>query len=411
MKKPSDILIDLYPEIEHQVLTELVQDARFQVEFSKQFSEFYDNLVQAVETNDYSCIDSVLITWVNSLTQSDLEEEKLVVNEFLNRMVLLVQQAIVENIDPEYIILMTSTMFPVYIYIFNNIASIESNKKLKYMAKQVENAKLDLSKLDESKSNFVAVAAHELKTPLTLIDGYTSMLLDTILKQNNNDLLVFVNGILNGSKRLRGIIEDMIDVSMVENNLLKLNYQPFWLNRIIEFVMLDFTSVIKERNIQIDIQNFDGFEETNYGDSERLIQLFTNLISNAIKFTPDGGKVTIGGRKLSGFVDIIISDTGIGIDPKDQATIFEKFNRLGNIALHSSGKTKFKGGGPGLGLSIAKGIADAHGGSIWVESSGYSETEFPGSTFHVLLPVKHKIPENLLVDEGNLNEENFYKTS
>ncbi len=408
MIKPSELLKDLYRVIEKKVLRELVQDPRFKVEFSKQFNQFYNDLVQAIETNDFSCVDPILETWSNSLTQSDLEEEKLVVNQYLNQMVLLVHQTIIENTNPENLKLITSTLFPIYIYIFNKTASIESNEKLKYMAKQVELAKVDLSKLDESKSNFVAVAAHELKTPLTLIDGYTSMLLDTILKQNNNDLLVFVNGILNGSKRLRGIIEDMIDVSMVENNLLKLNYQPFWLNRIIEFVMLDFTSVIKERDIQIEIQNFDGFMETNYGDSERLIQLFTNLISNAIKFTPDGGTITIGGRKLSGFVDIIISDTGIGIDPQDQGTIFEKFNRLGNVALHSSGKTKFKGGGPGLGLSIAKGIADAHGGSIWVESAGYSETEFPGSTFHVLLPVRNKIPENLLVDEGKYNEDKFY---
>ena len=404
MIKPSEILMDLFPVIEKKVLTEFVQDSRFQSEFAEQFRKFFTDLVQAIDSNDFSCLDSTLQTWSNSLTQSDLEEDKLVVNEFLNQLVLLVHQTIIENTAQGNLDLISTTMFPAYIYIFNKTAVIEYNEKLKYMTKQVEQAKIDLSKLDESKSNFVAVAAHELKTPLTLIDGYTSMLLDTILKQNNNDLLVFVNGILNGSKRLRGIIEDMIDVSMVENNLLRINYQPFWLNRIIEFVMLDFVSVIKERDIQVEIQDFDGFEDLNYGDSERLIQLFTNLLSNAIKFTPDGGKITIRGRKLSGFVDIIISDTGIGIDPKDQVTIFDKFNRLGNVALHSSGKTKFKGGGPGLGLSIAKGIAEAHGGSIWVESPGYSETDFPGSTFHVLLPVKNKIPDNLLVDEGKLNE-------
>jgi signal transduction histidine kinase len=240
----------------------------------------------------------------------------------------------------------------------------------------------------------VDVAAHELKTPLTLIDGYTSMLIDVILKQNNNDLLVFTNGILNGSKRLRGIIEDMIDVSLLENNLLILNYQPYWLNRILEFVLLELSPVSKERDISINIPDFEGYNLMNYGDSERLIQLFKNLVINAIKFTPDGGIININGRKLTGFIEVLISDTGIGINQEDQAIIFEKFNRLGNIALHSSSKTKFKGGGPGLGLPIAKGIAEAHGGSIWVESSGYSETDFPGSTFHILLPLLDKLPEN-----------------
>jgi len=220
------------------------------------------------------------------------------------------------------------------------------------------------------------------------------MLVDVILKNDKNDYLVFTNGILNGSKRLRGIIEDMLDVSLLENNLFKLNYQPYWLNRIIEFVLLELSPICKEREISFQVQEFDGFNSINFGDSERLIQLFKNLISNAIKFTPDGGCITISGRRLTGFVEVLVTDTGIGINQEDQLTIFEKFNRLGNIALHSSSKTQFKGGGPGLGLPIAKGIAEAHGGSIWVESSGYSETEFPGSTFHILLPIFDEMPEN-----------------
>jgi signal transduction histidine kinase len=89
---------------------------------------------------------------------------------------------------------------------------------------------------------------------------------------------------------------------------------------------------------------------------------------------------------LPGFVEITITDTGIGISPKDQTGIFEKFGQLGRTDLHSSGKTKFKGGGPGLGLSITKGIIEAHGGTIWVESEGCDEVKLPGSTFHILLP-------------------------
>ena len=111
------------------------------------------------------------------------------------------------------------------------------------------------------------------------------------------------------------------------------------------------------------------------------------MLTNAIKYTPDGGKISLDGRKLPGFIEVVIRDTGIGIDPEDQSIIFEKFTRLGNISLHSSGKTKFKGGGPGLGLHIAKGIIEAHGGAIWVESPGYDEETFPGSTFHILLPM------------------------
>ena len=136
-------------------------------------------------------------------------------------------------------------MLPIYAYLFKKTASIETSQKIHYLSKQIETARSNLEKLDESKSNFVAVAAHELKTPLTLIDGYTSMLIDVIIKQNNNDLLVYTNGILNGSKRLRAIIEDMLDVSLLENNLLSLNYQPYWLNRIVEFVLLELLPISK----------------------------------------------------------------------------------------------------------------------------------------------------------------------
>jgi signal transduction histidine kinase len=394
MPKPTEILQNLFPIIENRVVLELTKGSLLKDEISDQFQSFYNHLLQTVDTGNPSWFDPLLETWANSLTQTDLEEDRIIINEFINQLVLIIHQTIVENTEAQQTVQLSTTLLPIYTYLFNKTANIETNKKIQYLSKQVDKARSDLAKLDESKSNFVDVAAHELKTPLTLIDGYTSMLIDVILKQNNNDLLVFTNGILNGSKRLRGIIEDMIDVSLLENNLLILNYQPYWLNRILEFVLLELSPVSKERDISINIHDFDGYNLMNYGDSERLIQLFKNLVINAIKFTPDGGIININGRKLTGFIEVLISDTGIGINQEDQAIIFEKFNRLGNIALHSSSKTKFKGGGPGLGLPIAKGIAEAHGGSIWVESSGYSETDFPGSTFHILLPLLDKLPEN-----------------
>jgi signal transduction histidine kinase len=124
-----------------------------------------------------------------------------------------------------------------------------------------------------------------------------------------------------------------------------------------------------------------------------MMQAVRNVINNAIKFTPDGGMITIDGRTLAGFIEVTISDTGIGISADDQTTIFEKFGQLGRVDLHSSGKTKFKGGGPGLGLPIARGILDAHGGSIWVESEDYDEIRHPGSTFHILIPARTESPD------------------
>jgi signal transduction histidine kinase len=133
-----------------------------------------------------------------------------------------------------------------------------------------------------------------------------------------------------------------------------------------------------------------------FADSARLYQALWNVLSNAIKYTPDNGNIIVDGRRLAGFLDITIKDGGIGIDPDDHDRIFEKFGRVGSVSLHSSGKTKYKGGGPGLGLPIAKGILEAHGGTIWVESEGCDENRMPGSVFHILLPLRDEPPDDKL---------------
>jgi signal transduction histidine kinase len=132
-----------------------------------------------------------------------------------------------------------------------------------------------------------------------------------------------------------------------------------------------------------------------------LHQILIHVLNNAIKYTPDGGAVFIEGRVLpeggltgeipsrdADYVELTFRDTGIGIAPEDRERIFEKFYRVGKSTLHSSGKVKFKGAGPGLGLPIARGLVEAHGGRLWAESPGHDEVNFPGSTFHLLLPIQ-----------------------
>ena len=124
-------------------------------------------------------------------------------------------------------------------------------------------------------------------------------------------------------------------------------------------------------------------------------KVFFHLVTNAINFTPNDGKITITGQDFpsrskeapNGGVQITISDTGVGIDPEYRELIFTKFYQPGDLGKHSTSKSRFKGGGAGLGLALAKGIVEAHGGRIWVESPGYDETHFPGSHFHVILPL------------------------
>ena len=166
----------------------------------------------------------------------------------------------------------------------------------------------------------------------------------------------------------------------------------------LDALKIELSEIIEERKQTLEIELFEGSKQWIYVDPPRITQAIRNIINNAVKYTPDGGRISISGRTLPGLIEVTITDTGIGISLEDQTVIFEKFGQLGRVDLHSSGKTKFKGGGPGLGLPIARGILEAHGGSIWVELEGYDEEECPGTTFHVLIPIRTEAPETTMAN-------------
>jgi signal transduction histidine kinase len=252
----------------------------------------------------------------------------------------------------------------------------------------------DLGKLNKKKSDFVAIAAHELKTPLTLIQGYAEMLAEGGIQQMPPVAVERqMAGIIKGVDRLRTIVEDIIDVSLIDTDVLALNLEPTSLYNVIEMVYRDWIEVAQERQQILDLSPFGKLPYID-ADALRLHQVFGNIIGNAVKYTPDGGRIEISARQLEAddhqpaFIEVVVADTGVGIDVEEQERIFDKFYRVESPDLHSSSKTRFMGAGPGLGLTIAKGIVEAHGGRIWVESAGHDPVCCPGSHFHVLLPVR-----------------------
>lgn len=286
---------------------------------------------------------------------------------------------------------------------------------------ELKTANTELARLDQAKSDFINIASHELRTPLTQVIGYNDILGEMI---RSDDLqagvgVQMVDSVRKAARRLEEIVETMFDVSKLDTKTLDLARAPVSLASIISVAVETWAKGMEERHQNMSVRGIANLP-TIFADGKRLTQVFSHLIQNAIKSTPDGGQIRISGRvvnqeentipasgrtpnngsgnnngngahehpPLNRYVEIVVSDTGIGIAPEDLERIFEKFYRVGNVLLHSTGDTKFKGAGPGLGLTIARGIIEAHGGRIWAESAGHDEENCPGARFYVLLPIR-----------------------
>jgi len=377
-----------------RVVHRLARGERTRESFRQELERYLDLVEQAILSGDPGWLNEILDRWISVRTQSEQQRHEASLAPILRHILLSLSFVARENLSDADALELLTVYLPLHSHALEYTSRLEGEAYIQYIASELEEARRRLERIDRSKSNFISVAAHELKTPLTLIEGYASMLMDNYAKDRDAELLL--KGIATGVQRLREIIDDMIDVSLIDNKMLQLNFQPVWLHQLLGIASHELQSVLQERDLTLQVEDFPGSDEMIFADSERLYQAFLNLLTNAVKYTPDGGKITISGRMLPGFIEVTVSDTGIGIDPDDQTLIFEKFGNLGDAALHSSGKTKFKGGGPGLGLPITKGIIEAHGGTIWVESPGYDEKACPGSTFHVLLPIRKEAPNEQL---------------
>ncbi len=257
----------------------------------------------------------------------------------------------------------------------------------------LETAYQQLELLERHKSDFIQVVSHELRTPLTIIQGHGQLLLKDLACSENESTAAQIRAIVAAATRLHEIVDNMLDTAQIDTNTMGLVMGHVVLSDVFDTLYRELAPALDERRLTLTVQEM--VVPPIEADVRAMHKLFEHLLLNAVKYTPDGGRITISGRLLGRlarnpseqFVEIVVSDTGIGIAPEFHELIFSKFYQTGPSEFHSSGKTKFKGGGPGLGLTIARGIVEAHGGRIWVESPGYDETTCPGSQFHLVLPV------------------------
>ncbi|MFO1443997.1 PAS domain-containing protein [Bacillus sp. Bva_UNVM-123] len=217
----------------------------------------------------------------------------------------------------------------------------------------------DMKKLEQMRKDFVANVSHELKTPVTSIKGFSETLLDGAM-DDRKALEAFLKIILQESDRLQSLIQDLLDLSKIEQQGFHLSIQQYNLTATIEEVLAIVQGKVSEKEIKLVFKN-EGAPIMIEADADRLKQVFLNLITNAITYTPKGGDISLSLYEKASKVVIKIKDTGIGIEKEEIPRIFERFYRVDKARSRNSG-------GTGLGLAIVKHIVEAHKGTISVES-------------------------------------------
>jgi signal transduction histidine kinase len=219
--------------------------------------------------------------------------------------------------------------------------------------------------------------SHELRTPLTAIIGFSEVLSDKIFGELNEKQNDYIGDIVSSGRHLLSLINDILDLSKVEAGRMELDVTRFDLPTAIENALI----LMRERAIRHGIKVEHKIDERLgevVGDERKFKQILLNLLSNAVKFTPEGGSIGVSAALRKETVEVAVSDTGIGIAPENQETIFEEFRQAGTDASK-------KREGTGLGLTLTKKFVELHGGTIWVESAVGK-----GSTFTFTLPLNQE---------------------
>jgi signal transduction histidine kinase/FtsH-binding integral membrane protein len=294
------------------------------------------------------------------------------------------------------------------------------NQNMSSLNTGLEAAKDQMERLDSVKTDFVTIASHELRTPLAQIRGYTDII-DALNEQgmlDKDQTVGLVANLRKATERMEELIAAMLDVSQIDVDAMDLRFAQSSLESVMRMAIEPLADAVKQRKLTLSARGLRGLP-TIQADVQRLVQAFRNIVLNAIKFTPDGGRIEITAdlkkAERPGEQDhilVLITDSGVGIAKENLELIFQKFYRAYDPSLHSTGSHKFMGAGPGLGLTIAKGVVEGHGGKIWAESAGHNMEALPGAVFYIRLPLQP--PEDarrVMPFEGKSSEDGDQQTS
>jgi two-component system, NtrC family, sensor kinase len=239
---------------------------------------------------------------------------------------------------------------------------------------EIEDKSRQLEVASQHKSEFLANMSHELRTPLNAVIGFSEVLSERMFGELNEKQDEYLKDIHASGQHLLSLINDILDLSKIEAGKMELEVSEFDLPMAIDNALTLVRERAARRSIALHTTLGERLGQIQ-GDERKIRQVLLNLLSNAVKFTPEGGRIEIGAKPVNGFIEVSVSDTGVGIAPEDQEAVFEEFRQVGTADK--------KVEGTGLGLALSRKFIELHGGRIWVKSQVGA-----GSTFTFTIPVR-----------------------
>lgn len=328
----------------------------------------------------------LLTTIFYSILKHHLFDIKIIATEILTFavwVIILVQFILASALQEKIIGLGLLSFVSIFgvLLVKSVLKEVRAREEIEELATKLEFANLRLKQLDEAKSDFLSIASHQLRTPLTAIKGYASMILEGSYGKISETAKSAVDKIFQSSQRLVLIIGDFLDISHIEQGTMQYDFAPLDVKELAKSLADEFRATIessKEKSKVLKI-NFEADEKENFSisaDRNKIRQVISNLIDNSIKYTPSGFvKVSLSKISESKNILLKIEDSGIGISAETMPNLFKKFGRAKSLSSAYAN-------GSGLGLYVAKEIIKVHKGKIWAESEG----EGKGSRFFVELP-------------------------
>ena len=313
---------------------------------------------------------------------------KVLTTEFFSFALLFISvwQILLAKTMPQIILqsLVTVAIFSFSILLIRSVLrEVRQREELQKLSKDLENANEQLKLLDKAKSEFLSVTSHQLRTPLTAIKGYVSMMLEGDFGQVQPKQKEVLNTVSESTERLVHLISDLLDLSRIESGRMEFDFVALNLCEMVKSVIDELKQKAAQKNLYLYFDNVHRSCPNIRADDEKIRQVVINLIDNAIKYTVSGG-VTVRLMVVGDDLQFSVADTGIGIAAEDKPKMFEQFFRSeqANEVTHE---------GTGLGIYVVKKIVEAHHGKIWFESAGSGK----GTTFFVNLP----IPKGPILEE------------